>query len=224
LNEETLNAPAAAAVRDAVLWKSDRRLVPAAAAGDKRWVGENARAEAQISYYLKSAAGTAVITISDALTGEAVPVRAPRRRTRAQPLAVEPVQHASGTAAVRSWRRWIGSSDAVCQGGARIAPVGTYRVSVTVDGTGNRNANVRCWRTFGSASAEGRRSRSRSGLLANLATPVVDDDRLGLRAGTLSIRKLPSGATSQLGVRGVRQVVAGQYRFARADRKRARRW
>ena len=133
LNEETLNAPAALLpVRDAVLWKSDQRLVPAAA-GDKRWVGENAPRGSAISYYLKSAAGTAVITISDALTGQAFRVQsatanAGLNRWQWNLCSTPPAQPPSGRGG-----GGLGPPTA-CQGGGRIAPVGTYRVSVTVDG------------------------------------------------------------------------------------------
>ena len=42
-----------------------QRLVPAEP-GDHRWVGDNAPRGTAISYYLKSAGGSATITISDA--------------------------------------------------------------------------------------------------------------------------------------------------------------
>jgi hypothetical protein len=57
--------------RDAVAWKSDRRLSPAITA-DKVWKGENAPRGTAISWYLKSVGGPTTITISDAVTQETI--------------------------------------------------------------------------------------------------------------------------------------------------------
>jgi hypothetical protein len=133
LNEETLNAAAALLpVRDAVLWKSDQRLVPAEP-GDKRWAGDNAPRGSAISYYLKNAGGAAVITISDALTGQSFRVQnatanAGLNRWQWNLCSTPPAQPPAGRGG-----GGLGPPTA-CQGGGRIAPVGTYRVSVAVDG------------------------------------------------------------------------------------------
>ena len=121
-------------VRDAVQWKRDQRLVPAAP-GDKRWSGENAPRGTAVSYYLKDGGGSATITITDVVTGQ--PFR---------------VQTASASAGLNRWQ-WdlcstpppqppagggrggggLGNPSA-CPEGARTAPIGTYRVSVNVGG------------------------------------------------------------------------------------------
>jgi len=121
-------------VRDAVLWKRDQRLVPAAP-GDKRWSGENAPRGTVISYFLKENGGSVTITISDVVSGQ--PFR---------------VQTAPASAGLNRWQ-WdlcstappppppgggrggggLGNPNA-CPEGARTAPMGTYRVTLNVGG------------------------------------------------------------------------------------------
>ncbi|MEO5566871.1 MAG: hypothetical protein ABIR92_00170 [Gemmatimonadaceae bacterium] len=120
--------------RDAVLWKTDRRLgteVP----GDKWWQGENAPAGTAIAYHLRNAGGDAKITITDVVTGQEV-------RSHTTPAL----------AGLNRWQ-WNGCGNAVagaagggrggggggggaaggCAGGTPMR-IGTYRATVTVGG------------------------------------------------------------------------------------------
>jgi len=119
--------------RDAVAWKSDRRLSPAITA-DKVWKGDNAPRGTAIAWYLKSGGGATTITISDAVTQEVV-------RT----------QNLTSAAGLNRWQ-WdlCGTSTrppapppdfrngsiggGFSCGAARSAGPGTYRVSVSVAG------------------------------------------------------------------------------------------
>jgi len=120
--------------RDAVAWKSDRRLSPAITA-DKVWKGDNAPRGTAIAWYLKAGGGATTVTISDAVTQELI-------RT----------QSVTSTAGLNRWQ-WdlcgtptrppqpptdfrngsIGGGF-TCAGGGRSAAPGTYRVSVSVAG------------------------------------------------------------------------------------------
>ena len=103
--------------------------------GDKWWAGENAPPGTAIAYYLKNAGmGEAKITIADAVTGQEV-------RTQTAPsnaglnrwqwnLCGNPPATAT---AVGGFGGGGGRGGGVCQG-ARVAPVGTYRVTVAVGG------------------------------------------------------------------------------------------
>jgi hypothetical protein len=72
MTPDALKAPATLfQPREAVLWKNDRRLsteIP----GSKWWQGENAPRGTAITYHLGTAASTALITIVNTATGEAV--------------------------------------------------------------------------------------------------------------------------------------------------------
>jgi len=136
LTQETLDkASALLPTRDAVAWKTDRRLA-AAVPGDKHWTGENAPRGTAITWYVKSDPGAeARITIADAVTGE--------------PFRVESAASAAG---LNRWQ-WnlcgtpspqppggrggggggIGAGFS-CPGAARSAPPGTYRVTVAIGG------------------------------------------------------------------------------------------
>ena len=122
--------------RDAVLWKNDRRL-STAVPGDKWWAGESAPRGTAITYYLKSGSGDAKITISDAVTGKEFRTQNVTSATglnrwqwdlcsTAPPQPRWPVRAAAGGGG--------GGGGGGCQGGARLAPVGSYRVSVSVGG------------------------------------------------------------------------------------------
>ena len=124
------------ATRDAIAWKTDRRIatdIP----GDKWWAGENAPAGTAITYYLKTAGmGDAKITIADAITGQEI-------RTQTAPTnaglnrwqwnlcgnAPPPGQAGAGGGGGGGGGRGGG----ICQG-ARPAGPGTYRVTVNVGG------------------------------------------------------------------------------------------
>ena len=120
--------------RDAVLWKTDRRL-NAEVPGDKWWSGENAPAGTAIAFVLRNGGGDAKITITDLVTGQEV-------RTHTTPAL----------AGLNRWQ-WNGCGNAVqgaggggrgggggggfggggCAGGAPMR-IGTYRVTVNVGG------------------------------------------------------------------------------------------
>ena len=120
-------------IRDAVAWKSDRRLSPAITA-DKVWKGDNAPRGPAIAWFLKSSGGPTTITISDAVTQEVVRAQSVTSAsglnrwqwdlcgTSTRPPAPPPdVRNGS-----------IGGGF-TC-GAARSAGPGTYRVSVSVGG------------------------------------------------------------------------------------------
>jgi len=118
--------------RDAVAWKRDQRLVPAAP-GDKRWAGENAPRGTAITYYLKGA-GDTKITIADAVTGQEFRVQNTSSRAGLNrwqwDLCSTPVSPTQGRGAGGGG---IGSGFS-CSGNGRTAAPGTYRVSVSVAG------------------------------------------------------------------------------------------
>jgi hypothetical protein len=72
MTPDALKAPATLfQPREAVLWRTDRRLsteIP----GDKWWQGENAPRGTAITYHLASPATSALITIVNTATGQAV--------------------------------------------------------------------------------------------------------------------------------------------------------
>jgi photosystem II stability/assembly factor-like uncharacterized protein len=72
MTPETMQAAATLfAPRDAVMWRTDRRLsteIP----GDKWWEGENAPRGTAITYYLSRPANEALITITNTASGDAV--------------------------------------------------------------------------------------------------------------------------------------------------------
>lgn len=121
-------------VRDAIAYKSDRRLSPAIT-GDKVWAGESAPRGTAITWYAKSGAGDATITISDVITGQAFRAQTVSSATglnRFQwDLCSTPVRASAPPPDFRN-----GSIGGVftCVGGGRSALPGTYRVTVTVGG------------------------------------------------------------------------------------------
>jgi photosystem II stability/assembly factor-like uncharacterized protein len=121
-------------VRDAIAWKTDRRI-GTATPGDRWWAGENAPRGTVISYHLKSGGGDAKITISDAVTG-----REFRTQTGTSNAGMnrwiwnlcstpQPGQQGGGRGGGGG-----GGGGGGCQGGGRVAPEGVYRVVVTVGG------------------------------------------------------------------------------------------
>jgi photosystem II stability/assembly factor-like uncharacterized protein len=125
--------------RDAVLWKTDRRLqteVP----GDKWWQGENAPAGTAVAFYLKNGGGDAKITITDVVTGlevrsQTMPALAGMNRWQWN-LCGNPVAGAGGGRGGAGGGGGFGGG--ACQGG-QPARVGTYRASVSVGGRGIGN-------------------------------------------------------------------------------------
>ncbi len=119
--------------RDAVAWKTDRRVgteIP----GDKWWQGENAPRGTAIAFYLKAAGGDAKITITDTATDkeyrtQTTPSMAGLNRWQwdlcSTPIAAPPTGGRGGGG---------GFGGGGCQGGGRLAQPGVYKVSVNVGG------------------------------------------------------------------------------------------
>ena len=119
-------------VRDAIVWKTDRRLgteIP----GDKWWQGENAPRGTAIAFNLKTA-GEAKLTITDTATGqefrtETMPAMAGLNRWQwnmcSTPVVTTPQQGRGGGG---------GQFGGGCQGGGRAATPGIYKLSVSVGG------------------------------------------------------------------------------------------
>jgi hypothetical protein len=137
LTSQTLAKDAAVLpVREAILWKRDQRLVPAAP-GDKRWSGENAPRGTAISYYLKTAGGSATITITDVITGQPFRVQSATASTGLNrwqwDLCSTPSPTPTGGGG-RGGGGGGGGGQSACPGDGRTAPPGTYRVTVNVGG------------------------------------------------------------------------------------------
>ncbi len=121
-------------VRDAIVWKTDRRLgtqVP----GDKWWQGENAPRGTAIAFNLKSG-GDAKLTITDAVTGaefrtESMTATAGLNRWQwnicSTPIATPQQQGRGGGGGGQ-----FGGGG--CPGGGRAATPGVYKLSVNVGG------------------------------------------------------------------------------------------
>jgi hypothetical protein len=120
--------------RDAVAWKSDRRL-SAAITGDKFWTGENAPRGTAVSYYMKGEGGDTKITISDAVSGQPFRVQSTTSSAGLNrwqwDLCGTPVRPPSPGGDFRSGSIGGGFT---CVGGGQTAAPGTYRVSVAVGG------------------------------------------------------------------------------------------
>ena len=119
--------------RDAIAYKSDRRL-GTAIPGDKWWAGENAPRGAAISYYLKSAAADAKIIIADAITSQEfrsvnVAGGVGLNRWQWNLCSNAPPVPVGGRGAGGG-----GGGGNQCIGNGRIATPGTYRVSLNVGG------------------------------------------------------------------------------------------
>jgi len=120
--------------RDAVAWKTDRRL-GTAVPGDHWWVGENAPRGTVVSFYVKSGSGDAKITIADAVTGREFRVATKPTSTGLNRWqwdlcsTPQPGAPAGGRGGGGG-----GGGGGGCPGGGRMAPEGTYRVTVNVGG------------------------------------------------------------------------------------------
>src|SRR5215831_7084984 len=120
--------------RDAVAWKSDRRLSPAITA-DKVWKGDNAPRGTAVSWYLKSGGGPTTITVSDAVTQEAI-----RKESVSSSSGLNRWQWDLCSTPTRppqpppDFRNGSIGGGFTCAGGGRSAAPGTYRVSVSVGG------------------------------------------------------------------------------------------
>ena len=151
-SETTDKASALLPVRDAVVWKTDRRL-GTAVPGDKWWSGQSAPRGTAIAYYAKAAGGDAKITITDAVTGrefrtQTAPANAGLNRWQwdlcsTPPPAGQAAQGglgagggggAAGAAGGAGGAGGGGGAGNGCQGGGRVAPAGTYKVTITVGG------------------------------------------------------------------------------------------
>ena len=120
--------------RDAIAWKSDRRLSPAIT-GDKVWKGDNSPRGTAISWYLKSSGGPTTVTITDAVTQELIRTQSVTSSaglnrwqwdlcgTPTRPPAPPP-----------DFRNGSIGGGFTCVGAGRSASPGTYRVSVSVAG------------------------------------------------------------------------------------------
>ena len=120
--------------RDAVAWKTDRRI-GTAVPGDHWWMGENAPRGTAISFYMKSGSGDAKITIADAVTGREFRVATMPSSTGLNRWqwdlcsTPQPGAPAGGRGGGGG-----GGGGGGCPGGGRMAPEGTYRVTVNVGG------------------------------------------------------------------------------------------
>ncbi len=112
--------------RDAVLWKTDRRL-GRSVTGDKNWVGESAPPGTAIAYRLADDARSVTVTISDAVSGEVF-----RTMDGTTVAGLNRVQwDLRGDAPENGGGRGGGGGGF---GGAPSADPGIYRVTLTVDG------------------------------------------------------------------------------------------
>ena len=136
LTEEQMAKDAALfPTRDAVAWKTDRRLgteIP----GDKWWEGENAPRGTAIAYYAKAAGGDAKITITETATGnefrtQTAPSAAGLNRWQWD-LCSTPIATPAGGG--RGGGGGGGGFGGGCQGGGRAAQPGVYKVTVNVGG------------------------------------------------------------------------------------------
>jgi len=120
--------------RDAVAWKTDRRLgteIP----GDKWWEGESAPRGTAIAYYAKAAGGDAKITITETATGaefrtQTAPSAAGLNRWQWD-LCSTPIATPAGGGRGGGGGGGFGGG---CQGGGRAAQPGVYKVTVNVGG------------------------------------------------------------------------------------------
>ena len=134
-------------IRDAIVWKTDRRL-STAVPGDKWWAGTGAPRGTAIAFYAKNGGGDAKVTITDVTTGrefrtQSVPITTGVNRWLwdlcSTPAPV--VQGGAGVAGVAGGRGGGGGGGGGfggaggCSGGGRVAPIGTYRVAINVGGT-----------------------------------------------------------------------------------------
>ncbi len=134
MTEEQLAKDAAVfPVRDAVLWKNDRRIgteIP----GDKWWGGENAPRGSVIAFNLK-AGGEAKLTITETATGaefrtETMAATAGLNRWQWN-LCSTPIATPQNTGRGGGGGGQFGGG---CQGGGRTATPGVYKLSVSVAG------------------------------------------------------------------------------------------
>jgi photosystem II stability/assembly factor-like uncharacterized protein len=120
--------------RDAVAWKSDRRLSPAITA-DKVWKGENAPRGTAIAWYLKSSSGPTTVAVSDAVTNELI-----RKESLMSSSGLNRWQWDLCSTPTRppapppDFRNGSIGGGFTCAGGGRSATPGTYRVSLSVGG------------------------------------------------------------------------------------------
>ncbi len=135
MTEEQLAKDAAVfPVRDAILWKTDRRIgteIP----GDKWWQGENAPRGSAIAFNVKTG-GEAKLTITETATGqefrtETMNAQAGLNRWQwnmcSTPVVTTPQQGRGGGGGG-------GQFGGGCQGGGRAATPGIYKLSVSVGG------------------------------------------------------------------------------------------
>jgi photosystem II stability/assembly factor-like uncharacterized protein len=144
MTEEQLAKDAALfPVRDAVIWKADRRLATEIP-GDKYWQGENAPRGAAIAYHLKSAAADAKITITDTATGQEFRVqdggKAAGLNRWQWDLCATP---AAGGNQGGGRGGGGGGGGGFGGGGCRLATPGVYKVSLTIGGKEVGTQNVR---------------------------------------------------------------------------------
>lgn len=122
-------------IQDAVIWKNDRRL-STAVPGDKWWAGQSAPRGTAVAFYSKIPGGEAKITITDVNTGrefrtQTVPITAGVNRWLWD-LCSTPVVTPQGGQGGQGGRGFGGGGG--CAGG-RIAPVGTYRATISIGGS-----------------------------------------------------------------------------------------
>jgi photosystem II stability/assembly factor-like uncharacterized protein len=135
LTSEATDKPVLFPVRDAIAWKTDRRI-GTATPGDKWWAGENAPRGTVITYLLKNAGSDAKITIADAVTGRefrtASGTNAAGLNRWQWNLCSTPPPQAAGGRGGRGGGG--GGGGGGCPGGGQVAPEGSYKVTVTVGG------------------------------------------------------------------------------------------
>lgn len=125
-------------VRDAVIWKNDRRL-STAVPGDKWWAGQSAPRGTAVSFYSKIAGSEAKVTITELNTGrefrtQSVPITEGVNRWLWDLCSTPAPAAAAGAGGPGGGRGGGGGGGGGCAGGGRIAPIGTYRATISIGG------------------------------------------------------------------------------------------
>jgi photosystem II stability/assembly factor-like uncharacterized protein len=131
LNQDAVLLP----VRDAVAWKTDRRLTTAIP-GDHWWQGENAPRGTAIAYYLKGNVTDAKLTITDLVSGQEFRSSTVFGQQGLNRWQWNLCSNAAPGAPAQAGRGGGGGGGGAggCVGNCRLATPGTYRVSLSVGG------------------------------------------------------------------------------------------
>jgi photosystem II stability/assembly factor-like uncharacterized protein len=121
-------------VREAVAWKTDRRL-GTAIPGDHWWQGENAPRGTAIAYFLKANATDAKLTITDVVTGQEFRSATVMGQQGLNRWSWNLCSNATaGGAQGGRGGGGGGGGGTGCVGNGRLAPPGTYRAALSVGG------------------------------------------------------------------------------------------